>query len=234
MNKQFIFTGLILILSIFGCEKTEYTLNSENGPKVSNVIWFDYMESTILVADSVSYIDIPISLNKLADDAFKNVIFSTDLGVFANGSNSIIIETNSYRNGIATLYAGDKEGVAHIRAMVDSISIDTSLRFIKALPDYMLFSPGVILTEKENVKVDLTLKREVGKVGEDIIVQIQYKSLDTVVGILDVQSSIMVQSGNDSVTVSNPFNLKGRFEVVAKSQNQELDSISVSTIIVFK
>lgn len=234
MNNKNIFMILLFVLTIFGCEKTEYTLNSDNGPQVSDVIWFESIGSTILVADSASNVDIRISLNKLADTAFKRVNITTDKGLFANGEKSILIVANAERKAVATLYSGVEEGTAHIRATVNSISIDTSLQFIKALPNNIQINPSAIVTDKEKIKLGLKLGREEGRVGKDIMVILKYESLDTIGGILDIQPSMMVERETDSITISNPFNLKGRFEIIAKAQNQELDSISAASIFVFQ
>jgi len=234
MNKQNIFLSVIFLFIFIGCEKTDYTINSEYGPKLSDIIVFEQISNVEPVADSASYTDLVVALNKLTDTAFLSIQMSTDKGFFANGKKKITVTANSDREAKVTLYSSLEDGIAHIQAKVSSITIDTSVLFVKALPETIQLNPSIIVTNKQTVNLGLGLGRLNGRVNAGIMVFLKYKSIDSTGGVLDIQP-FMITTGNfDSVYISNPLNIKSKFEVSAQVLNQELDTISSRAIIIFE
>ena len=216
------------------CKKTDYTLNSEDGPQVSEVIWFDSITNTTLVADSSSSIEIHLAIHSEADTAFDAISLETDNGFFPNGSQTYSASVNGAREAIVTLYSGINDGPAHIRATINSISIDTTLTFNKAYPSDILLNPTLVTTTGQDVKIGLDLIRNTGRVGENIRVLLDYEPLDTTGVLLDLAPFMVVENKSDSISLSNPLGLTGNFQITAKSINQESDTISASTVVVFQ
>lgn len=234
MNKHNIFLSLIVATIIIGCEKTNYTINDEHGPKISDIVVFEQISYIELVADSASNTEFVVALNKLADSTFLSIQVSTDRGFFSNGSQTITLEANSDRKASFTLLSSLEEGIAHIRATVNTVSIDTTVTFVKALPDFILISPSLFSTNGKIANLGLTLGRYSGKVGHNILIALNYKSLDTTGVLLDIPPYLDIVDRTDSVAISNPLQIKGRFEIRAQVLNQQLDTVSSVATVVFE
>jgi hypothetical protein len=225
---------IVLITGILACKKSVYTLNTDQGPKVSDVIWFTSISNPSVIADSASYTEIGIALKPQADTAFSSIKMKTTKGLFSNGTQEMLVKVNANKQIKVQLFAGREDGPAFISATVNSISIDTTINMLKALPDYLQLQPTVLATNKSVLKLGLELIRDSGKAGKKIKIDLSYQSLDTTNVVLNIVPFSIIENVRDSISISNPFNLKGRVEIVARTFNQHKDIISAKALVVFQ
>ena len=231
MNKKIIYLGVLIFISIFACEELE----REFPPKLTyKIAHFESIDTTTIPADSVSKIQLIVALHEEADTAYRTVKFTTDKGFFSNGTQEISKTVNSEKKATITLTSGIEEGDVKVQASVGTVIIETTLEFVKAMPDLLQLDPKLATTSNQDIKLGIKLLRNEGRVGNDIKVDLSYVPLDTTNVLLNVQSFVFIENEFDSISISNPLNIKGRFEIIIKVQNQQADTVSTSSQIIFQ
>jgi adhesin/invasin len=92
---------------------------------------------TSINADSISFSTITATLTDSAGNAASQgtaVIFSTNLGYFANGANSFPTVTNSSGIAVITLYAGTSVGIATVTCSGGGLSQIVNIQFVSVTP----------------------------------------------------------------------------------------------------
>jgi hypothetical protein len=235
MDKKLIYIMFLCgNLCFTACDKVDYTINSEDGPKTSEIIWFKTISAITVPADSASEINITVCTHKEADTAYSNIKFTTDKGFFNNMEKTINAKVNADKEVIVTLFGELEEGPAQIRAEVNGIAIDTMVFFEKSLPAFMRLSPSLLITEESSAGLDLELFRTTGRVGKNIQVDVFYQPLDTTGVQLDVPSFVIIADRKDSIHISNPLQWTGAFKIICKTYSASSDTISASATIIFQ
>ncbi len=225
---------ICMMIIMLSCEQDDYILNSEGGPQVEDVIWIESISSVRIEADSLSSIELIVGINAEADTAYNQIELQTDKGFLSNGQQAISTEVNAYKKAIFSLYSGIEDGPVHVKAMVNNISIDTTITFVKAMPDMLQISPAILSTNSQEAKLYMSLLRNKGRVGKDIKVNLDYAALDTNGVQLDIQPFIIIQNISDSIRVGNPLNLSGRFELTANVGDTKGEQITAKAMVIFE
>lgn len=233
MTKQLFIISTCLLL-VVSCKKTDYVLNSENGPQVSEVIWFESISNLNPTADSASNVQITVGINAMADTLYSDVKLTTDKGTFSDGTQSSTAVVDANKMVSFEITSGLDYGIAHIRAEVNGIAIDTVINYELALPDDLQFSPTILSTTSNTLSLNLDLYRVYGRVGKDIRVDLSYVPIDTTGVLLDIPAFVVIENVSDSVTISNPLDILGSFEVTAKTLSAANDTLVSSAIVIFE
>lgn len=209
--------------------------DNDGEPNAEKVICFKSIENT-LVADDNSSVEIRIAINKKADASFNEIELTTDLGHFKNDEKTIMLTKNINNEFNTTLFSETTTGIAHLRATINSISIDTTISFVKSMPDYIQVNPVISTTTKNDPKLCVNLLRKTGTIGEEIKVSLAYQGLDSAnaQAQLNLQPFVVLKEASDSIKILNPLAIKGRFEIIASTINQEMDTISAKSTLIFQ
>ncbi len=233
MNKLLIVT-IPLLLLFCSCEQTEFRIGAENGPEIDDVIKFESTLPESLVADSADHAEITIAINKIADMEYDSVLVTTDLGYFSNNTQSQYVVVNADKKTSFLLNTGTKSGTAHIRARILGYSIEESLTFEKAYPTGIAFESTILKSTNDSVSTTINLFRESGVAYESQKVALSYTSLDSTNALIDLPQTLYITDGSGKLSIKNPLEHTGRFEVEASALNQSGNTISAQLLIVFE
>jgi hypothetical protein len=222
----------LLIFSIgwAGCKKEDdtYTVGDKGGVALNNVLEFTAVSPAQLDADSASLATLTVKVDPDATVANRAVKFHTDGGTFLNGDTAEIVTANS--EGYASAYLlSDSPRVAHVHVSVlNTYSLDTTVTFVAALPDDMLLSSNKYAgdtTLSFVITSSLVRNTQRGKVSGHIKVNFSVAPLDTTVNLVYPPFAFSVGS-NATITLSNPFQVRGRFTITASTLSSTGDSLS--------
>jgi hypothetical protein len=192
------------------------------------------MDINEIHADSSSFTIIQLAIHPEADSEHENINFTTNLGRFENGTNTISKNVNAERKVSLPIFANIEDGKATVRAEVNSISRDLNFDFIKALPDLVLLEPAALTTSSQTAYVNLELLRNSGRVGRNIQVYITYDQHDTNDILIDIPPIVVVEDKTRSIAVNNVMNTSGEISLTASTINHDGDTISATSLLIFE
>jgi hypothetical protein len=231
-------TGLIIIIScLLHCKRQDdlYNLNGTNGLHLGAIISVGSITSMVADADSSTVITISIQVNPGADTNLNTVTFSCSGGVFTNGDTLQIIKPNSGGIAYASL-VDNKEEKVRITAKVLSYSVDTVVNFIAALPDDMLVTSNHYTGDTTTTfQITNSVVRNAGRglVTDPVKVLFKVVSLDTLLNLI-CPDFAFTQNRQTTISISNPYQLKGRFNVESKTLSSQGDTLSKTLQIIIK
>jgi hypothetical protein len=118
-----------LIGLLLGIVTAFHSCSAEDQLNFTDVIAFEPLQQEKLIADGISTLPIKVKIKDGADPDKRNVIFTTDLGVFTNNATTITLVADV--NNTATAYLkSSAQGTATIKAAVSTFSITTSISCI--------------------------------------------------------------------------------------------------------
>jgi hypothetical protein len=234
VKNLFSVVTLFSLLCFSACDKVNYTINSENGVKTSDIIWFKSVSADTILADSSSTLNITVGLNKLADTAYSVVKFTTDKGFFDNEQKSFNAKVNAEKEVTVNLTSAIEVGPVNIRAEIIEIAIDTVVCFIKSLPDYIQLTPSFINSSDYKASVTIELYKSKGRVGKDIYVFITYQALDSPGSNIDIPDFVVISDKKASFQINNPLQLPGKYNIICKTIGANSDSVATSSIVNFQ
>jgi hypothetical protein len=237
-NVRTINSLFIVLFLIAGCKKEDdiYVVGNKDGERLSNVLAFSAVTPIQIDADSASVCSVTVKIDAKAATGNRVVKFVTDGGKFANGDTTQTVTANS--EGYANAYLlSDRSGKMHIRASVlDAYSIDTAVTFMPALPDDFLLTADVYRGDTSaSFTITSTLFRNAqrGKISEPIKVIFSVIPVDTSISLVYPPFAFS-GSGVAAITLTNPYNVTGRFNVTSKVLSSEGDSLSRTILIDIK
>ena len=229
---------LLLILVLDSCKKDEdvYSLNNPDGVKLKSIIYFSSLSATSLEADGVSQSLVNIQINPEADPGSRQIILSTTTGNFANGRSTDTITANAAGQASFVL-TSKKTGKSDIRATVKSYTVDTMVVFQPALPqDLMVSADLYVVDTTQSVKITTLLSRDPfkGQVSDPVKVFYAVTPDNPQPGTLIWPDFDYSDQGKSTITVSNPFLLKGGFKIEATTLSASGTSLKQSVHIIIR
>lgn len=223
-----------------GCKKEDdvYSVGNPSGVPLADIIKITSVSKLTLEADSLTFSTIEVMINPEASSSNRKVAFTTTNGVFLNGKTTDSVIVNS--SGVARVsLLSSKAGVAIVAAKISSYTRDTVINFTASLPDDMLMSASkYVLDTTESFTVTNKLFRNPGKGKVTDPVKVFYEVTPEIINTGSLIYSQFAFSANreTSISISNPFKLKGRFIVTSKtvSASGNSDTLKRSFIIEIK
>jgi hypothetical protein len=236
--KKYLFPIVYGVILLSGCEKQDDLYSTQNpiGPQIGDIISFQTVSTSQTDADGVSLCTVKVKIHPEADAANRAVIFKvTGSARFTNGYSIDTINANTQGYAIASFYNTKAEAV-QLKASVLTYIIDTTVSFIKALPDDMqLTADDYVLDTGQAVHLTSTLYRNAGrgKATDGAKVFFTITPLDTVINFIYLPFSFS-QNQIAADTAINPFRVGGRFRVDSKTVSALGDTLRKSINLIVK
>lgn len=234
--KSFLIPAVLIFISV-SCKKQDdqYSIGNSTSSQLKDIITFSKISSDTLQADSVSVTTIEVKINAEADSNNRDVTFTTSGGLLTNNDTTQKVHVNT--EGYASVSLLDiKPEKVHIKASILSYTIDTTVAFTHAFPDDILFtSDKYIADTTDTITVSAQLFRNAGKgkVSDPIKVLYKVTPIDTTVNLVYPEFSFS-QKQVSNIAISNPFKIKGNFDIEAKVQSFSGDTLSKMIRVIIK
>lgn len=227
--KNGIFSSILILFLLLSCIKEDdyYSLNNPNGLRIQSIFYFDEIKNSNIEADGISKYKIKIKIHPESTVENRQLGLETSLGLFENGRNTDTVEVSA--NGEATFYISSTHpGEAKITAKVKTFIIDTIVNFIPALPHDLLISLDrfkIDTTQSIEIRTSLFRDPFMGEVSNPI--KIFYSIIPDSIQSNSLVFPALSFSENDlsSISITNPFSLKGGFKVEVKTLSAKSDTI---------
>jgi hypothetical protein len=233
--KKIIAICVVVGSVFFSCDKQDdlYTIGSNKGTPLSEIISFYKVAPVSLDADSASLCTITVKLNAEADLSNRNVTFISSGGMFTNQDTTRVVQANS--EGYATVnLLSETAGTIRVKASVLTYTIDTVVKFVAALPDDILLSADKFTGDtSDSFEVTTRLFRNPGRglVTDPVKVFYLVASLDTSLNL--VYPEFSYSSGRAAkIEITNPYKISGRFNVSSKVVSAAGDTLARRIMLV--
>ena len=193
--------------------------------------------SSSVPADGSSFTRVIAYVSPNLPDSRREVVFTTNIGSFGpegEDLKSFPIKADSGNRAVAVLRSQQTTGLAHVRAVVDGTSAETTVRFVGALPERIVVAADettVAADGNDTVIIRVKLLREIGKVS--IGTPVEYVAIDAngqEVGLFS-QATVSLADGTSSATFrpgTTPF--RGRVTIRARIPDTSLVGTTVIEI----
>jgi hypothetical protein len=229
MKKNKIRYFVLLSLVLYSCIKEDdyYSLNNPDGLKIESIFYFGEIKSTNIEADGISKYQMKIHVHPESTAENREIALETSLGLFPNGKNtdSIVVDAN----GEGIIYLNSTiPGEAKITAKVKTFVIDTTVNFIPSLPHDLLISLDKYqIDSSQSIEITTLLFRDpfFGEISNPV--KIYYSVISDTIQPSSLIFPAISQSEDNlsTVTITNPFYLKGDFKVEVKTLSSKSDTI---------
>lgn len=236
--KKNIIIFLALVFLVISCQKQDDLYSTQNpiGPQIGDIISFQTVSSNQTDADGVSLCTIKVKINPEADAANRAVVFKvTGSARFTNGNSIDTINANTQGFAIASFY-NNKEEAVQLKASVLTYIIDTTVSFVKALPDDMvLTADDYVLDTGQAVHLTSRLYRNAGRgeATDGAKVFFTITPLDTAINFI-YQPFSFSKNQVAADTAINPFRVGGRFRVDSKTVSALGDTLRKTINIIVR
>ena len=194
--------------------------------------------SPTVPADGSSFTRVIANVSPNLPDARRTVAFTTNIGFFGGEGDDrkdFSIKADSGNRAVAVLRSQQTTGLAHVRAVVDNTSAETTVRFVAALPERITVAadePTVSANGSDTVIIRAKLLREIGKVS--IGTPVEYSALDANgqdLGLFS-QASLSLADGSSSATFrpgTTPF--RGRVTISVRVPDTSVVGTTVIEVV---
>jgi len=229
MKKVKNLAKILILFFLLSCIKEDdyYSLNNPDGLKIDSIFYFGEIKNSNIEADGISKYQMKINIHPESTSENREIGLETSLGLFRNGRNtdSVIVDAN----GEGTFYLSSSlPGEAKITAKVKTFVIDTTVNFIPALPHNLLISLDKFkIDTSQSIEIRTSLFRDpfMGEVSNPVKVYYLVVS-DSVQSNSLIYPAISQSENNEStISITNPFFLKGGFKVEVKTLSAKSDTI---------
>lgn len=220
------------------CEKQDDLFSQQNpmGPQIGDIISIQTVSSTQVDADGVSLCTIKVKIYPQADVANRSVVFKvTGNAKFTNGDTMQTIATNTEGFATASIYNTKAEAV-QVKVSVLTYIIDTTVSFVKALPDDMILTADdYVLDTGQAVHLTSRLYRNAGRgeATDGAKVFFTITPLDTAINFI-YQPFSFSKNQVAADTAINPFRVGGRFRVDSKTVSALGDTLRKTINIIVR
>jgi hypothetical protein len=230
-SKVILFITAITIF--FACETERDYYQMDNG-RVIKIIEFDQINlANNGVADYYSESVIKIKADQNSTE--RKVIFKRSKGNFSNGEDSIVVEINAYGEGTLLFLHPDTPGTIQVSAILAGLKIDTLLTFTESFADdFKLTADTYEGDSASQFTFTSALVKEKGVITQGQKVRFFFLKNDTTLNYPILEPFSTTSNNEATATLTNPFNYKGRFEVISRVPVSETDSIDRHAIIEIK
>ncbi len=236
--KKNIIIFLALVFLVISCQKQDdlYSLQNPIGPQIGDIISFQTVSSSQTDADGVSLCTVKVKIHPEADAANRAVVFKvTGSARFTNGNSIDTINANTQGFATASFY-NNKEEAVQLKASVLTYIIDTTVSFVKALPDDMvLTADDYVLDTGQAVHLTSRLYRNAGRgeATDGAKVFFTITPLDTAINFI-YQPFSFSKNQVAADTAINPFRVGGRFRVDSKTVSALGDTLRKTINIIVR
>lgn len=236
--KHRVIIAVFSILLFTSCQKQDDLYSQQNpiGPQIGDIISFQTVSSTTIDADGVSLCTIKVKIYPQADAANRAVVFKVSGSArFTNDDTMQTITANTQGYAIASFYNPKAEAV-NLKVSVLTYVIDTTVNFIKALPDDMqLTADDYVLDTGQAVHLTSRLYRNAGRgeATDGAKVFFTITPLDTAINFI-YQPFSFSKNKIAADTAINPFRVGGRFRVDSKTVSALGDTLRKSINLIVK
>ena len=231
-----VFAAILLFMA--SCDKQDDLYSQQNpiGPQIGDIISFQTVSSSQTDADGVSLCTVKVKIHPEADAASRAIVFKVTGGAkLTNGDTMQTITANTEGFATASFYNTKAEAV-QLKASVLNYSIDTTVNFVKALPDDMqLTADDYVLDTGQAVHLTSRLYRNAGRgeATDGAKVFFTVTPLDTVINFI-YQPFSFSKNQVATDTAINPFRVGGRFRVESKTLSALGDTLRKSINLIVK
>lgn len=223
----------LLFLSFAACDARRdddlYQINKNN---INDVMRFTAIAPDTVAADSFSIASIRIKIANDADSLHRNIVFHTSLGKFTNNDTSNTVFANSSGEATIGLYSS-QSGMAEVTATIGTISIDTVIHFIPALPEDLMLTADKYQTDStDSIQLYTTLFRNRGRISDKTVVYYTIERTDGATGPTPVVPDFAISEYDTAqAELRNVYHVHGTFKVSAYTTSQNGNTIRKSITI---
>lgn len=221
----------LLLCSCLKKDDEIYSIGNTQSTPVAEIISITGITKPSLEADNASMTTITIKVHPETDTLARMITITTSVGSFANGKTSDVIQADAYGNATVSLISSTP-GVSTFTAKIKSWTIDTTLSFIPALPDDMLFSADNTVVDT-NASIVLTdaLSRNPFRGSVNDPCKVFFAVTGTGSASLIYPAYSMSADKKATVTITNPSHIKGTFVAEAKTLSSKGDTLRKSVTL---
>lgn len=234
--KKIIIIVFAVNLCLLSCKKDDdvYTPGTATGTDIANILQIDSKGATDIPADLATPVTIYVTVPADAATAKKTISLTTTLGVFVNGLATSSVIADAYGKAQFTLKSA-AIGTAIISATSGNYSVNTSVKFIAAMPDDLILTADKYqVSASETATMTATLYRapQSGSVTDPAKVEFSVSSGSG--NPLFIPAFAYSVHGVATAVLGNPFSSTGTYTITAKTNDQQGQSVSKSITIVIR
>jgi hypothetical protein len=194
--------------------------------------------SPTVPADGSSFTRVIAYVSPNLPDSRRTVEFTTNVGSFGPEGDDLktfSIKADSSNRAVAVLRSPQTTGLAHVRAVVDDHSAETTVRFVGALPERIVVAadePTVSADGTDTVIIRAKLLRDIGKVS--VGTPVEYSAVDANgqdIGLFS-QATLSAADGGSTATFrpgTTPF--RGRVTISVRVPGTSVVGTTVIEIV---
>lgn len=228
---------MALSILIVSCKRDDdvYTIGGKNGQAPTRFLTITTLSATQQEADTASLITINLQIAANADSASHTITINTSLGKFSNGKATGTITAGADGKASISLHSGTL-GNAQLSFTAKNITVDTTIKFIAALPEDMLLTADKYSGDSTSTfGLSTTLVRNTGKGIVTDPVKVFYSVRPASPGATLVLPTFSESiKGTADCIVSNPYKVKGRFTIMAASPKAGGDTLRKYITLIVK
>jgi len=234
--KKIITIIFAISFCLLSCKKDDdvYAPGSASGAEIANILQIDSKGVTDVPADLATPVTIYVSVPADAATAKKTITLTTTLGVFVNGQATSSVIADAYGKAQFTLKSAGI-GTAIVSATSGNYSVNTSVKFIAAMPDDLILTADKYqISASETATLTATLYRAPQNGSVTDPAKVEFSVSGGSGNPLFIPAFAYSAHGVATAVLGNPFSSTGTYTVTAKANNQQGQSISKSITVVIR
>ncbi|WP_139314996.1 hypothetical protein [Saccharicrinis aurantiacus] len=224
---------IITLMFIWACE-TEKDYYQINEDKLNQIIRFS---EVIIDNDSIAdhYSKSIIKVKTDPNTTVNQVTFKRNFGLFENGFDTIATTINTIGEAHLFLLHPDSPSKVLLTAMVANYSIDTVIQFTTSYAeDFILKADPYSTDTLGQITLRAELFKENGVITQGQKVRFFFDPNAPLLEYPDLPAYAITENNAASVTLTNPYHLQNKYQIVARVPISNADSIDKQILIEIK